>query len=70
MSQYVMITMDGCKWCPMALDALKAAGHDVKVLNMSEHVELSVILSAIGAKTVPQVLQVVGGYEATVEHLK
>ncbi len=70
MSKYIMITMDGCKWCPMALDVLRARGHEVHVLNLVDNPELSVLMMAMGANTVPQVLHVIGGYEATVEHLQ
>lgn len=69
MTDYLIITSDSCKWCEMAKDALTIRGHSVKTLNLDEHPELFIAMQAIGAKTVPQVLKVIGGYEATMAHL-
>lgn len=69
MSKYLIITSNDCKWCDMAKDALTIRGHEVKTMNLDDHPELFVAMQAIGAKTVPQVLKVIGGYEATMEHL-
>ena len=69
MSDYLILTMDDCKWCDKVKDALDEAGKDWVALNINDHPEVFRVMQAIGAKTVPQVLKIIGGFEATVGDL-
>lgn len=69
MTGYLVLTMDDCKWCDKAKDALTAAGKTYTTVNLSDNPELYAIMRTLGAKTVPQVLKVIGGYVDTAAHL-
>lgn len=70
MTDYIILTMDDCKWCDKAAALLEAEGQTFIKLNLSDNPELAPLMKALGVKTVPQVLKVIGGYEATEAHLK
>lgn len=70
MVEYIILTMDECKWCDKAAALLEAEGRTYVKLNLSDNPELAPLMKALGAKTVPQVLKVIGGYEATEALLK
>jgi glutaredoxin len=69
MTDYIILTMDECKWCDKAAALLEAEGQNYVKLNLSDNPELAPLMRAIGAKTVPQVLKVIGGYESTESYL-
>lgn len=60
MKNYVVITGDGCKWCDKAKELIANNGDSYVEVDILDAVE---IMSALGAKTVPQVLLAIGGYE-------
>ena len=69
MTDYLVISMDDCPWCDKAKAALTEAGKSYGEVNLTMHPEAFRVMQAISAKTVPQVLKVVGGFEATVGDL-
>jgi len=69
MTDYIIITGESCLWCDKAKAALREAGKTYVELSLDEHPDLFVIMKALSAKTVPQVLKIVGGFEATVRDL-
>lgn len=69
MTDYLIITADDCKWCDKVKDLLKSKGHSYATINLTETPEVFRVMQAIGAKTVPQVFKVIGGFEATVGDL-
>ena len=68
-TEYLIITGDTCLWCDKVKALLDEKGKTYSTVSIDDHPELFVVMKAIGAKTVPQVLKVVGGFEATVGDL-
>lgn len=66
MTDYLIITGDTCLWCDKVKALLDSKGKTYKTVSLDDHPEMFVVMKALGAKTVPQVLKVVGGFEATV----
>lgn len=71
MSKFVVFTSDTCPWCDKVKSLLTEQGHTYTEININEHLETaSSIMSKFGLKTVPQVLELIGGYEATAAALE
>lgn len=69
MTEYLIITGDTCVWCDKVKALLDEKGKTYSTVSIDDHPEIFVVMKAIGAKTVPQALKVVGGFEATVGDL-
>ncbi len=69
MIEYLILTMDDCNWCDKAKEAMSDAGKSYATVNLSDNPELYAIMRSLGAKTVPQVLKIIGGYVDTAAHL-
>lgn len=59
--KFLIITGDNCPYCDKAKATLAAKGHTYAELNLMDQPELHTLMLAVGQKTVPLVLQVVGG---------
>ena len=70
MPQYLLITSDSCPYCDVAKADLAVRGIEYSTLNLMDAPELGAVLAAVGQKTVPLVLQVIGGSDRLKEHLE
>lgn len=61
MTDYVIITGDNCPYCDKAKALITARGQTYAEFNLMELPELSAVMQAVGQRTVPLVLRVIGG---------
>ena len=61
MTDYVIITGDNCPYCDKAKALITERGQTYAEINLMDVPELSAVMQAVGQKTVPLVLRVIGG---------
>lgn len=61
MSDYIIITGDNCSYCDKAKELLTFNGMTYSEINLMDSPDAYTIMVAAGRKTVPLILQVVGG---------
>jgi len=70
MPDYLIITGDNCPYCDKAKATLAEAGLSYTEINLMEAPDIYQVMVAVGQKTVPLVLKVVGGSDDLTDSLK
>lgn len=61
MTDYVIITGDNCPYCDKAKALITERGQTYAEVNLMNLPDLSAIMTAVGHRTVPLILRVIGG---------
>lgn len=67
--KFLVISSDACPWCDKVKALLTERGLTYAEINLMEVPELGAVMSKLGVRTVPQVFQLVGGYEDAAKEL-
>lgn len=68
MRSFWVVTSDACPWCVRAKALLEAEGHSVSEIGRESQMG-KILLLASAQRTVPLVVEIVGGYEKLEAHL-
>lgn len=70
MTDYLVITGDNCPYCDKAKEMLANAGLTYREINIMEAPEVGIVPMALGHKTVPLILRVIGGSDDLADQLR
>lgn len=68
MRSFWVVTGDACPWCVRAKALLEAEGHSVSEIGRETEMA-KILMLASEHKTVPLVVEIIGGYEQLEAHL-
>lgn len=63
MNEYLIITMDNCKYCDKAKAWLTERGFKYREINIMDAPEMGKIPAMFGRNTLAMILKVVGGFD-------